>query len=277
MSNHMQESGDAPQASGRKKRVLPLVVVLVVFLAVAAAGVGFLLSQYLGAQKQSSLADTSAAVEAAEEEEETDDDAESDLEENPVDFATLQAEYPELYAWITVPGTNVDYPIVQSTIDDNYYLRRDLDGNYFTYGTLYTQSMNSTDFTDPVTVIYGHNTSDGTMFGSLHDFEDEEFFEENEYFYIYTPGHILTYWIVSAYRYDDRHILNSFDFSDESVRSEYFSYVLNPTSMQVNVREGATLDVDDRIVQLSTCPTEGSQSGDRWLVTGVLVDDQETL
>ncbi len=276
MSDHMREGGDAPQAPGRKKRVLPLVVALVAFLAIAVGGGAFLLSQYLGAQEQSSLADPLEETEASEEAGDGSDE-EAELEENPIDFATLQAEYPELYAWITVPNTGVNYPIVQSTVDDNYYLRRDLDGAYSVYGSVFTQSMNSTDFTDPVTVIYGHNTSDGTMFGSLHDFADEEFFEENEYFYIYTPGHILTYWIVSAYRYDDRHIMNSFDFSDEEVRLEYFASVLSPTSMQANVREGATLDVDSRIVQLSTCPTEGSQSGDRWLVTGVLVNDQETL
>ena len=268
--------GGTPASPGRKKKVLPAAIALVVCLVIAVAGAAFLLSQYFGAQGQSNLADPLEATETSEEEEATDED-DTGLEENPVDFATLQAQYPELYAWITIPNTNVNYPIMRSATDDLYYLTHDIDGNYSYYGAIFTQSMNSTDFSDPVTVIYGHNTIDGTFFADLHDFEDEEFFDENEYLYIYTPGHILTYWIISAYKYDDRHIMNSFDFSDESVRLEYFASVLNPTSMLVNVREGATLDVDNRIVQLSTCPTEGSSSGFRYLVTGVLINDQETL
>ncbi|MFR7671507.1 MAG: hypothetical protein ACLU0O_13235 [Collinsella sp.] len=61
-------------------------------------------------------------------------------------------------------------------------------------------------------MIYGH--VNGGVFHNLHNFEDADFFNENGEFYIYTPGHILTYKIVSAYQYDDRHILNSFNFAD---------------------------------------------------------------
>ena len=254
----------------KKRGVLPLVVLLALFVVVAVAGGGFLVSQRLSAERQSSLADVSAP------EQEPSGTEEPELPANPINFTALKADHPDIYAWISVPDTNVDYPIVQSVVDDNYYLRRDLDGNYALYGSIFTQSMNATDFTDPVTVIYGHNTVDGTMFADLHKFEDKEYFDAHPEFFIYTPGHILTYEVVSAYRYDDRHIMNSFDFSDEQVRREYFDYVLNPTSMVVNVRDGVTLDLDDRIVQLSTCPTEGSQSGNRYLVTGVLTSDQAT-
>ena len=87
-----------------------------------------------------------------------------------------------------------------------------------------------------VTVIYGHNV-DG-IFATLHYFEDAEFFKQNDTFYVYTPGHILTYEVVSAYEYDGRHILNSFDFDRALVREEYFASVLNPNSVVRNVREG---------------------------------------
>ena len=112
------------------------------------------------------------------------------------------------------------------------------------------------------------------MFSDLRNFTDKDYFDAHEEMYIYTPGHILTYRIISAYEYDNRHIMNSFDFSDPQVRQDYFASVLSPTSMQVNVREGATLSADDKIVQLSTC-VEGN-SASRYIVTGVLVSDQET-
>ena len=116
-------------------------------------------------------------------------------------------------------------------------------------------------------------TEFGTMFATLHNFEDEDFFKENDTFYIYTPGHILTYKIVSAYRYDDRHIMNSFDFSNPAVVREYFDYVMHPTMIPQNVREGVTLKDDDRLVVLSTCMEDNSY---RYLVNGVLVSDEKT-
>lgn len=193
---------------------------------------------------------------------------------NPVDFDALQDRNSEIYAWIVVPNTEIELPILQSCADDLYYLNRDLDGKYSRLGSLFTQSKNSLDFSDPVTVIYGHNYFSGGMFTNLHYFEDADFFKENEYFYIYTPTRKLTYFIVSAYKYDDRHILNSFDFSDEQVRREYFDSVLNPKAMLRNVRENAVLETDDNLVVLSTCLT-GGYSG-RYLVNGVLVNDEYT-
>ena len=268
---------EAGRPGGATRSRLPLVVTLATCLVVAVGGAVWLLGQTLGARQAADEVRREAAQDPEEPEAQDPDRQEPDLPANPIDFPSLKAEHPDIYAWIRVPDTNVDYPVVQSTTDDNYYLRRDLDGNYSFYGSVFTQSMNATDFSDPVTVVYGHNTVDGTFFADLHKFEDRDYFDAHDTFYIYVPGHALTYRIVSAYRYDDRHILNSFDFSDETVRREYFDSVLDPVSMVVNVREGAALDTTDRIVQLSTCPTEGSASGNRYLVTGVLVDDQATL
>ncbi len=194
--------------------------------------------------------------------------------DNPIDFDSLRQKNSDIYAWISVPNTDIELPVLQSHADDLYYLNRDLEGKKSRLGSLFTQSANRLDFSDPVTVIYGHNYYSGGMFTNLHYFEDETFFNDNEYFYIYTPDRKLTYLIVSAYKYDDRHILNSFDFSDEEVRKEYFDYVLNPLSMLRNVREGVTLSTDDKLVVLSTCLT-GGYSG-RYLVNGVLINDEQT-
>ena len=113
-----------------------------------------------------------------------------------------------------------------------------------------------------------------TMFGSLKDFRfKENFFEENRKFYVYTPGHILTYEIYSAFVYDDRHILNSFDFSDDEQFADFISQTTNPKTMTKKVREGVSIDTDDKLVVLSTCTGIKTE---RYLVVGVLVDDQPT-
>jgi sortase B len=201
----------------------------------------------------------------------------ANLPDNPIDFTTLQAQNSEVYAWIYVPGTNINLAVLQSSIDDNYYLNHDIDKAENYAGAIYSQSKNSKDFSDPVTLLYGHNLLNSTMFTQLHFFEDAAFFNEHTQFYIYTPGHILTYDIVAAYMYDNRHILNSFDFSDPTVVQSYFDTVTNPSSLLMNVREGATLTAgSNTIVQLSTCMDGTYSSTSRYIVTGVLVDDQAT-
>lgn len=268
---HMAKA-PADKAPAKSRRgVKPLVAALVVLLAIGVGGTVFLVSQYLAGQRQAQIEEQTPVPENPAEPE---GPVEDPRPANPIDFPSLKAEHPDIYAWVTIPDTGVNHPIVQSATDDNYYLYHDLDGNYTIYGSVFTQSMNATDFSDPVTIVYGHHTDNGTMFSDLRNFTDKDYFDAHEEMYIYTPGHIFTYRIISAYEYDSRHIMNSFDFSDPQVRQDYFASVLSPTSMQVNVREGATLSVDDKIVQLSTC-VEGN-SASRYIVTGVLVGDQET-
>ena len=79
----------------------------------------------------------------------------------------LQEINSDVYAWIRIPGTYVDYPVAQSKVDDNYYLHRSIYKKYLFAGMIYTQSCNSLDFNDPVTVVYGHNMRSTTMFTSL--------------------------------------------------------------------------------------------------------------
>ena len=96
---------------------------------------------------------------------------------NPIDFAELRSINDELYAWIRIPNTNIDYPIAQSATDDLFYLNHDMyKGDRFA-GCIYTESGNSKNFTDPNTVVYGHNMRNGSMFQNLHYYEDPEFFE----------------------------------------------------------------------------------------------------
>ena len=83
----------------------------------------------------------------------------------------------------------------------------------------------------------------------------------------------LTFKIYAAYVYDNRHILNSFDFSNKSVLKKYQKYTLNPDSMNKNTRK-VTLNKDSKILTLSTC-TNGAENT-RYLVQGVLIKREQT-
>ncbi len=197
--------------------------------------------------------------------------------ENPIDFASLQAANSEIYAYIKIEDTNVDYPIVQSATDDEFYLRHTAeDKSWSASGAVYTESVNTKTFNDRVTVIYGHNGYGDTFFTTLHRFEKEDFFNNHPYFYIYTPEKKLTYQVISAFKYDDRHIMNSFNFADTVQFLEFEQYLSNPSSALKNVRTQVDkeLDEDSKIVVLSTCIT--NQKSSRYLVCGVLVKDEQT-
>lgn len=195
------------------------------------------------------------------------------LVDNPIDFDSLIEKNPDIYSWIIIPDTNINYPVLRSATDDNFYLDHNVDKNYSFAGSIYSQFCNKRDYSDRVTVLYGHNMADGSMFADLHKFADKDFFQENKYIYVYTPDRKLTFEIVSAFVYDDRHIMNSFDFDDDKVYQDYLDTVLNPRSVSSNVREGITLDIDDKLLVLSTCLNSGSG---RYLVQGVLINDEQT-
>lgn len=194
---------------------------------------------------------------------------------NPIDFKSLQKTNDEVFAWLYVPGTKVDYPLLQSEVRDDFYLHKDIYGNYSYAGSIYAEYCNRTEMTDRVTVLYGHNMKNGSMFATLHKFEDSEFFKEHKYFYIYTPERKLTYEIVSAHNYDDRHIMNSFNFSENKVFKDYLKMIQNPRSSVKNVRNKLDhkLTINDKIVTLSTCLNSGQG---RFLVQGALIKNELT-
>ena len=190
---------------------------------------------------------------------------------NPVNFPSLQTvENDEIYSWLVVPNTLIDYPVLQSKSSDFFYLDHGVDRDYRFAGAIYSQFCNKTDYSDRVTVLYGHNMADGSMFGTLDNFSDPDFFSANKDMFIYTPDKQLVYEVVSAYIGDDSHILNSYDFSKDEVYRDFLNNVLHPHSVQSVVREGATLDINDRIVILSTCVDYGAG---RWLVVGKLIGE----
>lgn len=158
----------------------------------------------------------------------------------PVKFEELQAVNPDIYAWITVPGTVIDYPILQHASDNTYYLMHNIDGSYGYPGCIYTENMNSKDFTDNNTVIYGHNMKNGSMFAQLHKFEDPDFFNENREVLIYLPDEVLHYTIFAAHIYDDRHLLYSFDFTDPEVYQKYLDSIFSTRDMSANIDKDIT-------------------------------------
>ena len=214
------------------------------------------------------VVEETATEENTEENVDEENTASSTYEGCPVDFDAMWKVNQDVYAWITVPGTVIDYPILQHATDNTYYLNYNIDGSYGYPGCIYTENMNSKEFTDNNTVIYGHNMKNGTMFAGLHKFEDASFFNEHTEVVIYTPEKELNYTIFAAYIYDDRHLLYSFNFAEKEVYANYLTDIQNMRSMNANIREDITVTAEDKIITLVTCMA--NQPEKRLLVQAVL-------
>lgn len=188
--------------------------------------------------------------------------------EIPINFQILQQENPDIYAWIRVPGTDVDYPVVQSPTDNAYYLDHTVLGEKKAEGSIFTENYNGKEFQDPNTVIYGHDMKNGSMFQSLHRYRDREFFDKNREILIYLPDQILHYRIFAAYLYDDRHLLHSFDFHDQKVYQQYLDSIFSMRDMNAFVDKDVEVTVENQIITLSTC--YAGMDENRYLVQGVL-------
>ncbi len=194
------------------------------------------------------------------------------IPEKEVDFEDLQENTNEdIYAWIYIPDTPIDYPILQHDTDNTFYLEHNIDGSLGRPGCIYTENYNAKDFSDSVTVMYGHNMRVGTMFAALHKYEDSEFAEEHPYIYIYTPDGLLVYEIFSAHKTSNEHILYAHNyFTNKWTVEKYIEDSRNVRVMGGVQRENVEADADNCILVLSTCV--GNEPDKRYVVQGVLLN-----
>ena len=253
----------------KKSKVFFIIIILVLLIVLGVLGY-FIYNVYNNNQTEREYKELSSSVSVTEK-----NSTEKKAPKNPIDFKKLKKTNKEIFAWIKVPDTNIDYPMLQSLKSDDYYLHRDIYGNNKYAGSIYIEYCNDTELYDRVTVAYGHNMQNGSMFANLHKFENPEFFKKHRYFYVYTPDRKLTYEVVSAHNYSTKHIMNSYNFAENKVFKSYIKYIQNPRTAVKNVRKKLDhkLTVDDRILTLSTCLNAGDG---RYLLQGVLVKDEFT-
>ncbi len=207
---------------------------------------------------------------------ETKSETESETEtESPIDFEGLWEINTDIYAWIRIPGTVIDYPILQSMGEEDFYLTHDIEGNEDIYGSIYTQRYNEKDFSDFHTIIYGHNMRDDTMFGWLSELANLETLWDHDVIYIYLPDRTLEYWIFAAYVSDNMHQLGGVNTRSRADRQEYLDKV-EARCADVQTFDRRLFDkvtADSHILTLSTCYQNDPEH--RFLVQAVLVEQPD--
>ena len=98
--------------------------------------------------------------------------------DNPT-LKDLKKLNPDVKAWIQVPKTNIDYPVVQGQ-DDMEYINKNVYGEFELSGAIFLSCLNKDDFSDPYNLVYGHNMKNGGMFADVADFTNKEYFETHQ-------------------------------------------------------------------------------------------------
>lgn len=194
-----------------------------------------------------------------------------------IDFQYYQNINSDVYAWIYYPGTGgiIDYPLMQSLGDQEFYLHHDWQGNESYPGSIFSQSYNRKSFTDFLTILYGHNMRDTSMFGSLREMEGTDIMWNYDTIYIYLPQVELHYHIFAAYVNDNRHLLYKFDQDDKEGCRNYIKTIGEKCKglYTFNQELYETLTEDSHILTLSTCYRGDPEH--RFLVQAVLDESGE--
>ncbi|MBR1533528.1 MAG: class B sortase [Ruminococcus sp.] len=182
-------------------------------------------------------------------------------------FDQLKEINSEVFGWLTVYGTGIDYPLVQGK-DNKKYLNRDALGKNTSYGALYLDHQNKTDFSDFSSIIYGHHMANHVMFGDLDLFEDADFFDRHRYGNLFFNGkdHGLEFMLfLKADAYDSR--VYRFGISEGPQADEYLTLLRSKAinERSVELRQG------EHIVLLSTC-TEDITNG-RYILVARITDE----
>lgn len=180
------------------------------------------------------------------------------------DFAQYRQVNGDVVGYVLIPGTKIDYPVLRNATQRDYYLKRNLDGSTGYPGSIFMENINSPGFDDPVTVLYGHNMKNGTMFAQVHNLHNNaKFRAEHNYIFVYEETSVSLYEIVVCTAYSDRHLL-----ADNFVKNESGEFVYtesttdDPVQMWNDLKDyGDTkayfaedaLTEEDRCIVLSTC------------------------
>lgn len=120
----------------------------------------------------------------------------ADAEGGPT-FDELRKINPDVCAWLTVDGTNIDYPVLQGETNLEY-MDKDVYGQFSLAGSIFLDTRNKNDFSDAYSLIYGHHMAEHLMFGDLDLFFDKDFFNENTTATLMLPGESRAYGVLAA-------------------------------------------------------------------------------
>lgn len=168
-----------------------------------------------------------------------------------VDFDALKAVSEDIVGWVAIEGTRVNYPVVRG-IDNEYYLKRMIDGKRNSAGSIFMDYRNAPDFTDVNTVLYGHNMNNGSMFADIREYRSQEFYDEHPTLMVMTPDGNHLYEVVAGYVASVDMPAWQIEFESDEDVMKWAQKALKRSDFVSTVE----LKPGDRYLTLSTCTYE---------------------
>lgn len=173
---------------------------------------------------------------------------------NPYQDSFLANE--DMAAWLVVPDTPIDYPVMWTPRDENYYLRRGFDGKSNQNGCLI---LDTDSCLSPLTtnlIIHGHNMNSGTMFGKLDNYKEESFFQDHREMQLHTEEGVRTYEVIAVFRSEvfkkTDQVFKYYKFFQADTQEEFDDFYENIKAMSL-YDTGVTAEYGDHFLTLSTC------------------------
>lgn len=165
--------------------------------------------------------------------------------DSQIDFAALKEENPHIFAWLYIPGTRIDCPVLQDAETDDFYSSHNVSRKKDARGAAYIELANVANLCDFNTVIHGNapkkqddRDAASFPFADLSLFADPAFFEEHETMQLYLDGNVLTYEIFAAYERENTSLIRNYDFTDTIGCLLFLKDMYATRDFNMNLREG---------------------------------------
>ncbi|MGB5824335.1 MAG: class B sortase [Proteocatella sp.] len=159
----------------------------------------------------------------------------------------LKEKNSDTIAWIEIPGTMIDYPVMQSA-DNKYYLRKTFGREYNILGSIFADYRNAPSFDDQNTVLYGHNMKDGSMFYDITFLKNQDFYDKYNSITVSLDDRILEYTLFSVYE-----VNKDYDYRSPHYDKYHFENLLAELKAKSIIQSDIVPTSEDKILTLSTC------------------------
>lgn len=185
-------------------------------------------------------------------------------------YAAVYEQNNDFVGWITIPDTNINYPVMQTPDNPNFYLKHNFEKKYSAHGVPYVQENCTPDVSDNI-VIYGHHMKDGSMFEDLCKYESEDFYREHKTIYFDTLSGFGEYEIVVVFKTVAYSAAGFKYYTFVNIETqEAFDDFLDGCHALCLYETGVSAEYGDKLITLSTC--EYSRTNGRMVVVAKKID-----
>ena len=249
------------------------IIISVVLAAILAVSTFFIIRNKMDSAKQNEVYDNLAEIVEDEPDEENEGITYSEDKDYLAEYYELYQQNNDMVGWIKVEDTNINYPVMQSIDEPNFYLKHKFDKTYSAYGCPYVQENCDVQKPSDNIIIYGHHMNDGSMFTGLMKFTDKSFWENHKTIEFDTLTDQNQYEVIAVFKTvvytDSEESFKYYEFTDAENAEDFDEYVAKCKELSL-YDTGVTAEYGDKLISLSTC--EYSHNNGRLVVVAKRVD-----